>query len=146
MGEVHRGDVPGLEEPQRCREFGPESSEELATSCGRSVRGASAADEDDAGGKGVRADGDGSSAPFRSHRPSASDAKPGLDDCLEESLPSRTGGSRRIFGLRLLEGVIDRRGEGRVRLSCQSSKGLGHAVQKEALGGPAATVPIGRRD
>ena len=131
---------------ERVGQLGLERVEELAARGGGCIRGARAADEDDAGGEGVGASADASGCSFRPHRPGAADGKAGADDRVEEGLPARAGGAVCAVALGLLEGVVDGDWEGRVRLLGEAVHRLRHAIEKEGLCLLLAAVAIGAGD
>ena len=71
-------------------------------------------------------------------------AKPGLDNRVQERLPAGADRAGIPLRFRLLEGVVDGDGEGRVRLLSETLHGQGHPLEKECLGFFLASVAIGR--
>ncbi len=92
LRQVHRRDVAALEVGERLRQLSLERGDELAARGRGCVGGARAADEDDAGGKGVGSDADQSELP-RSVRIGQVPliAKPASNDGVKEGLPTGAG-------------------------------------------------------
>ena len=124
-------------------EGGVQFADEFTAGDGRSVGGAFAADEDDAGGEGISIISDHATLPFSPHRPSASERKTGSDYCIEEGLPSGTSGTRVILTLILLKSVIDADWKIRMRLISEAMHSLSHAIEEKCFCFFLATMAVG---
>ena len=140
LREVHRRDVAALEVGERHGQLGLERGDELAARGGGGRVGARAADEDDAGGEGVGRLAAHTAVVLGAHRPGAADGEPGADHGVKECLPAGAGRAVDRIALGLLEGVVDRDREGRVRLLGEAVHRLRHAVEEERLGAVLAAV------
>ena len=136
LGEIDGGDVARLEEAECGRQLCPEGGHALAACCGRRVGGAAAADEDDAGGESIGAHADHPVAELGSHRPRARDDETGPDHGTQERLPAGARNSCVALPLRLLEGVVDRDRESRMRLFGYPVQRTRHAVKGRRLPPP----------
>ena len=97
---------------ERDGQFGFELVEELAPRGRGRIRGARAADEDDAGGEGIGIFGDNATSTFCPHWPSAADSKSCANHGVKKCLPACAGSARIVLALRLLEGIINRNRKG----------------------------------
>ncbi|EEF27749.1 conserved hypothetical protein [Ricinus communis] len=125
------------------RHFLFELAQKLAARDGRRARVAFAAHEHDARRQGVIAASDHAIAKLRSHRPSATNREACAQHRFEECLPTGVARSD-VRGVRLLEGVINRGREGRVRVVGHAAHRMGHAGEKKLLSRFLSAVAIRR--
>ena len=147
LRQVHRCDVAVLEVGERVGQLGLERGDELAARGGGRIRGARAADEDDAGGEGVGADAIDCEL--------LSSVRIGQVPLMAK--PARITASRKVsqpvlavpsslVALRLLEGVVDGDRKGRVRLLGEAVHRLRHAVEEECFRLLLAAMAVRRGD